>query len=76
MQSYVALSNKEIDNLNKQIREVLEACAQINDKNIQKLKERTEDLTKKIDEQSTKRKGIGGYVQTITNTSEMFDKKS
>jgi ElaB/YqjD/DUF883 family membrane-anchored ribosome-binding protein len=87
MQSYASMSkgtkpqnevllNKEIDDLNKQIRAVIEACAKMNDTNIQSLKEKTEKLTKKIDEQSTKRKGIGGYVQTITNTSEMFDKKS
>ncbi|MCL2663567.1 MAG: flagellar protein FlgN [Oscillospiraceae bacterium] len=68
--------NKEVDDLNKQIREIIEACAEINDRNILSMKEKTEDLTKKIDEQSSKRKGIGGYVQSVPNTPEMFDKKS
>jgi flagellar biosynthesis/type III secretory pathway chaperone len=68
--------NNKIETLNRQIREVIEECAQINDKNILTMKEKTEELTKKIDEQSSKRKGIGGYVQTIPNMSEVFDKKT
>ena len=68
--------NKEIDNLNKQIREIIEVCVEINDRNILSVKEKTENLTKKIDEQSAKRKGIGGYVQSVPNNPEMFDKKS
>ena len=68
--------NKEIDSLNKQIREIIEICAEINDRNILSVKEKTEELAKKIDEQSSKRKGIGGYVQSVPNTPEMFDKKT
>jgi len=68
--------NKEIDNLNKQIREIVEVCAQINDENILSIKEKTENLTKRIDEQSSIRKGLGGYVQSVPNTPEMFDKKT
>jgi len=82
VQSYASLSEsekkqgKEINNLNKQIREIIEVCAEINDRNILCVKGKTDDLTKKIDEQSSKRKGIGGYVQAVPNTPEMFDKKS
>jgi len=68
--------NKKIDNLNKQIREIIEVCVEINDKNILSVEEKTQNLAKKIDEQSAKRKGIGGYVQSVPNTPEMFDKKS
>ena len=70
------LQNKEVEDLNKQIREIVEACAEINDRNILSVKEKTEELAKKIDEQSSKRKGIGGYVQSVPNTPEMFDKKT
>jgi len=70
------LQSKEIDTLSNQIREIIKDCAEINDRNILSMKEKTEELTKKIDEQSTKRKGIGGYVQSVPNTPEMFDKKT
>ena len=82
MQSCVSLSadgkssNEEIDNLTKKIREVLEICNDLNEKNITIMNEKTEEQTKKIDEQSAKRKGIGGYAQSVPNTPEIFDKKS
>ena len=82
MQSYVSFSsdgNKtddKIDDLKKQIREQLEICAELNDKNMETMKLKTEEHTKKIDEQSAKRKTIGGYAQSVPNTPEMFDKKS
>ena len=82
MQSYVSLSSSdkekssEVDRLNKRIREALEFCALHNDRNISAMKEKTQEHTKKIDEQSAKRKGIGGYAQAVPNTSGMFDKKT
>ena len=80
MQSYASSSsggkNSEVEELKEKIREVIEACAQLNDKNIHSLKEKTESLTKEIDEKSAKRKGIGGYVQSVPNNPEMFDKKT
>jgi len=80
MQSYASISsgskNSEVEELKVKIREVIEACAQLNDENIDSLKEKTESLTKEIDEKSAKRKGIGGYVQSVPNKSEMFDKKT
>ena len=80
MQSYASTSssrkNGKIDGLKENIREVIEICAQINDKNIQTLKDKTENLVKEIDEKSAKRKGIGGYAQSVPNNPEMFDKKT
>ena len=66
----------KIDDLKKKIRETVEICAGLNDKNILTMRDKTEDHTKKIDEQSAKRKGIGGYAQSVPNTPEMFDKKT
>ena len=82
MQSYVSFSsdgnkaNDEIDGLKNQIREQLEVCAQLNDKNMETMRFKTEEHSKKIDEQSAKRKTIGGYAQSVPNVPEMFDKKS
>jgi len=82
MQSYVSVSTNEdttdskIEELRKQINEILEVCAGLNDKNIASMKVKTEEHTKKIDEQRAKGKGIGGYAQSVPNTPEVFDKKS
>ena len=70
------VSNDKIDELMKKIRKTLETCSKLNDKNEEILREKTQDHTKKIDEQSSKRKGIGGYAQSVPNTPEMFDKKT
>jgi len=69
-------NDAKIAELKKKIRDVIEKCAQLNDENIISLKDKTENLTKEIDEKSAKRKGIGGYAQSVPNTPEMFDKKT
>jgi len=80
MQSYVSLSennkNNEIDEIKKKITKTLEICAELNEQNITTMRNKTEEHTKKIDEQSAKRKGIGGYAQSVPNVPEIFDKKS
>jgi len=80
MQSYASSSgdgkNGEIEEINKEIRGIIEKCAGLNNENIINLRNKTEDHTRKIDEQSAKRKGIGGYAQAVPNTPEMFDKKT
>ena len=82
MQSYTSLSaddkgkDSKIDKLKKQIRKELEVCANLNDKNIETMSEKTEEHKKKIEQQSAKRKGIGGYAQSVPNSPEMFDKKT
>jgi len=40
------------------------------------MKDKVEEHTRKIDEKSAQRKGIGGYAQAVPNTPEIFDKKS
>jgi len=80
MQSYMSLTgsdkNAEIDNLREQIRKTVESCAELNDKNMAALKERSEENTKRIDKLSANRKGISGYAQSVPNTPEIFDKKT
>ena len=82
MQSYISLSsntkekNKKIDDLRKQIHDIIKQCADLNDKNIAVMNEKTSEHTKKIDDQSSKRKGISGYAQSVPNMPEVFDKKS
>jgi len=82
MQSYVSFSSDEknkdsgIEKLNDQIREALEICAALNDKNTTAMNEKTQEQAKKIEKQSAKRKGIGGYAQSVPNTPEVFDKKT
>ena len=81
MHSYISFSKKdnkdnEVEELKAKIRKLLEICAEKNDNNIESMKIKTEDHTKRIDEQSAKRKGIGGYAQSVPNVPEMFDKKS
>jgi DNA primase large subunit len=91
MQSYVSFTKNEtnntvntniksniseIENIKKQIQDILKICSDLNDKNIILMKEKTKEQTHKIDEHSAKRKGIGGYAQAVVNTPEMFDKKT
>jgi len=82
MQSCVSTSNddseenSDIKNLEKEIHGILLDCANMNEKNIEVMKEKTLEHTRKIDEQSAKRKGVGGYVQSVPNTPEVFDKKT
>jgi len=82
MQSYISFSaggeNKigKIDQLRQQIRDEIEFCAGLNDKNIAAMEEKTQDHIKKIDDKSSKRKSIGGYAQSVPNTPEVFDKKT
>ena len=80
MQSYVSTPLDEADNeievLRAQIKELLEICAKRNNENMDALKAKETEHTKKIDEQSKKRKGIGGYAQAVPNIPEMIDKKT
>jgi len=82
MQSYTTFvkngneKNDGIDKLKGEIRELIKTCVKLNDESIMLMREKTEDQSRKIDEASSKRKGIGGYAQSVPNTPEMFDKKS
>jgi flagellar biosynthesis/type III secretory pathway chaperone len=80
MQSYVSSSedekSSEIDELRAKIQDIIETCAKINNENIAAIQAKSEEHKEKIDKQSKKRKGIGGYAQAVPNTPEMFDKKT
>ena len=80
MQSYISAPAGEksagIDDLKEKIRDIVEACAELNEKNTAEMKARAEAQTEKIDKHSAKRKGIGGYAQAVPNVPEMFDKKT
>jgi len=82
MQSYVsaiknvANADESIEKLREQIRGEITECSRLNDENMAAMKDKVEEHTKKIDEKSAQRKGIGGYAQAVPNTPEIFDKKS
>ena len=82
MQSYVSVAksaaNKDegIEKLREQIRREIAECSRLNDENMAAMKDKVEEHTRKIDEKSAQRKGIGGYAQAVPNTPEIFDKKS
>jgi len=80
MQSYVSSEAHEkdskIDELREQIQDLVRICFELNSKNIAAMKALSEEHTEKIDKQSAKRKGIGGYAQAVPNTPEVFDKKT
>jgi len=81
MQSYASSSSSDskdskLEEVNKEICEIVEKCAGLNSENMVNLRNKIDDHTKKIDERSAKRKGIGGYAQAVPNTPEMFDKKT
>ena len=82
MQSYISLSssdkekNNKIEILRKQIYDIIKQCSDINDSNIAVMNDKKLEHTRKIDDQSSKRKGIGGYAQSVPNTPEVFDKKT
>lgn len=80
MQSYALLPeqerDKKIDELALGIQQQIEKCAKLNEQNMKTIQDMTEEQTKKIDEQSAKRKGITGYAQVVSSAPEMFDSKS
>jgi flagellar biosynthesis/type III secretory pathway chaperone len=80
MQSYMSLpeneKNKKIEKLREQIQGMLKLCAELNDKNMAELKEKTEEHIRRIDKMNDNIKGIGGYAQAVPNAPELFDKKT
>jgi flagellar biosynthesis/type III secretory pathway chaperone len=80
MQSYVSSpaneKNAKIEDYRKRINCIIKICSEQSNENLNKIKEKTQEQTDKIEKQSAKRKGIGGYAQAVPNTPEMFDKKT
>ena len=80
MQSYVSSPEEQkdavIEDYRKRIKQIINTCAEQSEKNMGEIKLKAEAQTNKIEKQSAKRKGIGGYAQAVPNTPEMFDKKT
>ena len=82
MQSYISYSSstggrksKSIDTAAASLRELISACAELNEKNIAAAKVKTQSYTERIDKLSTSRKGIGSYILGGSSDSELFDRK-
>ena len=80
MQSYVSSSDsqkiREIDELQEEIKQILQSCKESNERNVEMLSHKSVSQKEKIGKQSAQRKGIGGYAQAVPTSSEMFDKKT
>jgi len=80
MQSYVSSPQGQkdavIEDYRKRIKKIIKTCAEQSKENMDEIKLKAEAQTEKIEKQSAKRKGIGGYAQAVPNTPEMFDKKT
>ena len=83
MQSYISFAGAAgtakidaIEEMNRQLAEVLAGCVELNDKNAIMAKEKTADYMKQIGKLSIGKKSIGAYVQGVPNDSQLFDKKT
>ena len=81
MQSYNAYTSapgkkrvKEVESASKQLREIIEKCIQLNEKNTGTAKGIIEGYSEQIEKLSTTRKGLESYIIPVENESEMFDK--
>ena len=83
MQSYVSFSNSAdggkidaVDHANGLLDAIVRECVELNDKNAETAKEKTEEYIKQIGEMSIRRKSLGKYAHTVPNNPELFDKKT
>jgi flagellar biosynthesis/type III secretory pathway chaperone len=80
MQSYISSpaenKNDKIEQYRERIKELITACTEQSNDNMNAIKAKADEQVKKIEKQSAKRKGIGGYAQAVPNTPEVFDKKT
>jgi len=80
MQSYISSADYgtilQIENLREKIKKTLTLCKEQNDRNVETLRQKSEEHAEKIEKQSAKRKVIGGYAQAAPTSSMRFDKKT
>jgi len=83
MQSYASFSNSPeggkiaaIDKAAARFVETLEQCSQLNTRNLNEAKARTEEFIRQIGSLSLKRKSIGLYAQNTGSSSALFDRKT
>jgi len=62
-----------VDVLLERVRNELSMCVKINDEHIKTMGLKVAEYSKRIEDQSTMRKGIGGYAQAVPSMPEMFD---
>jgi len=68
--------SEAVDEALDRIIELLEEGASLSERNLAEAKEKAEGLTRQIDDQRTKRQGIGAYAQGTGSNSAIFDRKS
>jgi flagellar biosynthesis/type III secretory pathway chaperone len=80
MQSFVTSpsykKDSEVEKLKEKIQSKVKQCANLNDENMAIISDKTDNQKDKIEKQSAKRKGIGGYAQAVPNTPEVFDRNA
>jgi len=78
MQSYISSnnSNEKIDGLKAKLKKEVAFCAELNMRHVADMNDKSEELSKELEEKRSKREGIGGYVQAVPVTSEKFDNKA
>ena len=81
MQSYMSSCQaggrgkvRAIDTLKEKLREIIEECQSINEKNYESAKGKIEDYTKRLKELDTSKKTFNAYTLDIPENSEHFDK--
>ena len=81
MQSYIAYTGASggksiltIDAASEKLRELVTACARLNEKNAATAKERAKNYAERSGKISTSRKGLTSYIQNVSRESEIFDK--
>ena len=81
MQSYISYSEspegtkiRDIEELRRQIRDLLEKCSIQNERNAAAAKEILQGYTDRINELNISKKGIQSYIQTVESNSELIDK--
>ncbi|MDR2599619.1 MAG: flagellar protein FlgN [Oscillospiraceae bacterium] len=80
MQSFVSSpsykKDSEIEKLKDKIQNKVKECSDLNNENMEIISDKTDNQKDKIEKQSAKRKGIGGYAQAVPNTPEVFDRNA
>ena len=83
MQSYASYSNSKqggkiaaIDKAASRFVETLEQCAQLNTRNLNEAKAKTEKFMQQIGSLNLKRKSLGLYAQNTGSSSALFDRKT
>lgn len=64
----------DIDTAYAQLMDIIREGALLNEQNMNLLKVKSQEQTKKIDKQRSQREGITGYAQAVVSNPEMYDR--